>query len=170
MSVRFVIDSLDFVRNTSVRRGKIHPAELTRLQSYLFDNDGGLEYTVSGLLNKNSKAILRILISGEINLCCQRCLGKLEHTLDLQTDLILANNEEELCLYDEDDTVDSILASTEMDVMMLIEDEIILNLSIASFHPEDECSLESLIGNNQTADKKLSENPFAALAALKKTH
>lgn len=170
MSVRFVIDSLDFVRNSGVRRGKIHPAELSRLQSYLFDNEGELTFTVSGLLDKYSKPVLSILINGEMNLCCQRCLGKLKHTLDLQSDLLLAQNENELHQYDEDDAIDSILASINMDIMMLIEDEIILNLSIVSYHPEDECSLESLIDNDQIADKKLSEHPFAALAALKKTH
>lgn len=170
MSVRFVIDSLDFVRNAGVRRGKIHPAEFKRMQSYLFDSDGELTYAVSGLFNKMGKPILRILIDGEINLCCQRCLGKLKHTLNLESDLLLAKSEKELQQYDEDDSIDSILASIDMDVMALIEDEIILNLSISFCHQVGECSQESMLNNKQTADKELSEHPFAALAALKKKH
>jgi len=170
MSVRFVIDSLDFVRNERVRRGKIHAAELARLQSYLYDDNGELVYTVKGCYSNNGKPILRLVISGDINLCCQRCLGKLEHTLDLQADLLIARDETELQLYDENDEIDSILASVDMDVVMLIEDEIILSLSISSFHPKDECSLDSLNSGNQTTDKALLDHPFAALAALKKTH
>ncbi len=169
MSVRFVIDSLDFVRNESERHGKIHVAELTRLHSYLFDDDGELTYAVTGLLNGNGKPILRIVINGTLNLCCQRCLGKLEHALGVQTDLLLAKNENELRLYDEDDKIDCILASNNMNVMTLIEDEIILNLSISSRHPKDKCSSESLNNSNQTTNA-LSDHPFAALAALKKTH
>ncbi len=168
MSVRFVIDSLDFVRNESERHGKIHVAELTRLHSYLFDDDGELTYAVNGLLN-NGKPILRIAIKGTINLCCQRCLGKLEHALDVRSDLLLAKNESELQLYDEDDGIDCVLASIDMNVMALIEDEIILNLSISSRHPKDECSPESLNSGNQTANA-LSDHPFAALTALKKIH
>ena len=170
MSVRFVIDSLDFVRNESERRGKIHAAEFTRLQSYLYDDKGELTYNVNGLFDHNGKPILRLVITGDINLCCQRCLGKLGHSLDLQTDLLLARNENELQLYDENDEIDCILASIELDVMMLIEDEIILNLSISSCHQEDECSLKSLNNGNQTNDKALIDHPFAALAALKKKH
>ena len=170
MSVRFVIDSLDFVRNESVRRGKIHAAEFARLQSYLYDGDSKLAYTVNGLFNNNGKPILRLVIAGDINLCCQRCLGKLEHTLDLQADLLLARSENELQLYDENDEIDCILASEDMDIMMLIEDEIILNLSISSYHQKDECSLESFNGGNQVNDKALIDHPFAALAILKKTH
>ena len=169
MSVRFVIDSLDFVRNEGERHGKIHAAELTRLHSYLFDDHGELTYTVTGLLNNNDKPTLRIVINGTINLCCQRCLGKLEHALDLRTDLLLAKNENELQLYDEDDETDCILASIDMNVIALIEDEIILNLSISSRHPKDECSSKSLNNGNQTANA-LSDHPFAALAALKKIH
>ncbi|MDP1558856.1 MAG: YceD family protein [Nitrosomonas sp.] len=169
MSVRFVIDSLDYVRNARVHHGRISPAEFTRLQSYLFDSYGELEYTVSGLLDEYSRPTICILIKGEINLCCQRCLGKLAHTLDLQTNLLLVKNEAELEQNDEDDTVDSILVSSEMDVPGLVEDEIILSFSISLCHQEGKCSTE-LSANHQVVDKKLREHPFAALAELKKTH
>jgi DUF177 domain-containing protein len=166
MSVRFVIDSFDFVRNGRIHHGKISPAEFSRLQSYLFDREGELIFTISGLFDENYKPILQILIQGEINLCCQRCLGKLAHTLDLQTNLLLANDEDELGQHDEDDAIDCILATSDMDVMMLIEDEIILSLSISSRHQENECSIDS----NLTVDKEPSAHPFAKLAGLKKTH
>lgn len=166
MSVRFVIDSFDFVRNGGIHHGKISPAEFSRLQSYLFDREGELIYTINGLFDENYKPILQILIRGEINLCCQRCLGKLVHTLDLQANLLLANDEDELDQHDEDDAIDSILATSDMDVMMLIEDEIILGLSTSSRHQENECSIKS----NLTADKESSVHPFAKLAGLKKTH
>lgn len=172
MSVRFVIDSLDFVRSAKVHHDRISPAEFQRLQSYLFDNCGELEYTVSGLLDKNNKPVICILIKGEINLCCQRCLGKLVHTLDLQTNLLLAKNEAELEQNNEDDTVDSILISSELDILALVEDEIILNFSISMCHQEGKCSMDSLTNNKLVSKKrqKPREHPFAALAQLKKIH
>lgn len=166
MSVRFVIDSLDFVRNARVHHGKISLIELTRLQSHLFDNRGELIFTISGSFDENHKPILRVIVKGEINLSCQRCLDKLVHTLDLQSSLLLVRDEDELDRYDDDDTVDGILATSDMDVLRLIEDEIILSLSISSRHQENECSIKG----NVTADKELSAHPFAKLAGLKKTH
>lgn len=166
MSVRFVIDSLDFVRHASVRHGKISVAELTRLHSYLYDSVGEVVFEVRGLFDEHNRPILQIFVQGEINLCCQRCLGKLIHTLDLQSNLLLVNDEDELDQYDDDDTVDSILATTEMDVIMLIEDEIILSLSISSRHQENECTIK----NNLMDDNASSAHPFAKLAGLKKPH
>lgn len=169
MSDRLVIDSLDFVRNAGSHHGKIPLAEFTRLHDLLFDQEGELIYQISGQFDKNEKPCLYIEITGKIHLHCQRCLDKLVSPLDLQTFLILAENEAELDLADEDDTIDAILATPNLDVVNLIEDEVILNLSIASHHADGECSMfKPQSSNNNVTDTTQSAHPFAALAALKK--
>lgn len=168
MSVRFVIDSLDFVRNAGIHHSKIPVVELVRLHDFLFDNEGELIYQISGKLDENGKPGLHLEIKGEIHLSCQRCLDKLAHTVDLQTFLLLVENEVELDQVDEDDTVDAILATPDMDVMNLIEDEIILSLSISSRHQEGECKMHKLeLNEDNLTDKTQLVHPFAALAALK---
>jgi len=166
MSARFVIDALDFVRNAGAHHGKITPAELERLQDYLTNNHGGLEYTVSGVLDGDGNPVLQIVVKGMINLQCQRCLTGLAHALDLKADIFLARDESELSRFDEDESVDGVLAAPEMDVLALIEDEIILSLPISARHPEGECS----IGKPAGEDAAGREHPFAALATLKKLH
>lgn len=166
MSARFVINALDFVRNAEVHRGKIACAELERLQDYLSDNRGELEYTVNGVLGSNGRPILRITVKGIINLQCQRCLAGLAHVLDVRADLLLAENESEFSRLDEEESVDVVLAAPDLDVLALIEDEIILNLPISPRHPEGECSLGELTGDDTTGRKHL----FSALATLKKLH
>jgi uncharacterized protein len=170
MSVRFVIDPLDFVRTARVHHGNMSPAEFKRLKNHLFDHYGEIIFTVSGLLDNNNKSILQIVIKGEINLSCQRCLGKLVQSLNLKTVLVLVKNETELGLYDEDDKVDSILATSKMDVLLQIEDEIILSLSSSSRHQENECSTKELIGSNRTTNIDLSKHPFSILEELKRLH
>ncbi|MBS0298632.1 MAG: DUF177 domain-containing protein [Proteobacteria bacterium] len=171
MSDRLVIDSLDFVRNAGSRHGKIPLVELVRLHDLLFDQEGELIYQISGRFDKNEKPGLYMEITGKIHLNCQRCLDKLVHHIDLQTFLILAKNEAELDLIDEDDTVDAILAVPDLDVINLIEDEVILSLSISSCHAEGECSaLKLKTAENNLIDKTPSAHPFAALATLKKTN
>ena len=166
MSARIVIDAHDFVRFTRSLHGKITLDECTRLKDYLADSRGELEYKINGILDKNDKSILQVIIKGEINLFCQRCLGKLAHALNLKSTLFLAENEKELSYLDEDESVEGILATTDIDIIELIEDEIILSLPISPRHRENDCS-EKELTNSYTAEKK---RPFAALLKLKKLH
>ena len=165
MTVRPSIDALDFARNVATCRGRIALSKLERLQEYLIENSGELLYEVAGGLNKNAKPILKVSIQGLLKLRCQRCLGEIEYLLDLQTDLLLAENEKELASFDEDESVEGILAEPALDILALIEDEVILSLPISPRHDECEC----LIGSEHGTDA--AEKPlFAALAALKKLH
>src|SRR3954453_11387368 len=165
MAPKHTFDALDFARNAATCRGRIALAELERLQDYLVENGGELLYEVVGGLNRNAKPILRVSTQGLLKLRCQRCLGELEHVLDLRTELLLAENERELACLDEDESVEGILAEPELDVLALIEDEVILSLPVSPRHDECECSVGSERG------PKAAEKPlFAALAALKKLH
>ena len=169
MSVRFVIDPLDFVRNAGMHHDKIPLSGLVRLHDLLFDKEGELTYKISGRFDKNNKPSLHLEIKGKIHLCCQRCLDKLIHIVDLQTFFLLVKDEAELERADEDDTIDAILATPELDLLDLIEEEIILSLSISPRHANDECKLHPLKSNEDILiDKSQSTHPFAALADFKK--
>lgn len=166
MSTRLVIDALDFAHNGGEHHGKIAVSALERLQDYLVRNCGELKYTVAGALDGNTRPILRIAIQGSITLRCQRCLGELRHILDLRAALLLTKNEEELSRFDDNESVDSVLAVSDMDILSLIEDEIILGLPISPRHREGECSMDTLNRSDAAAAKPL----FNALAQLKKLH
>ena len=92
MSTRIVIDSHDFVSFTRSLHGKITLDECLRLKDYLTDCQGNLEYIINGILDKDDKSMLQVIIKGEINLSCQRCLGKLSHALNLKSTLFLVEN------------------------------------------------------------------------------
>jgi len=168
MSVRFISDPLDFVRKTEKRHGRISVTELKRLQDFLYENQGDVLYQISGILNQDGKPHLHIRVEGKLQLCCQRCLGSLTHLLDIDTALLLVHTEQELEQNDADETVDAILATADMDIFGLIEEEIILSLSISSRHEEGECETQYPKHSDvtETTDTK---NPFVILKALKKT-
>jgi uncharacterized protein len=166
MSAPIVIDPLDFARNAGVLRGKITVSDFERLRDYLADDHGELQYCVTGCSGANTGPSLQIRVQGPINLRCQRCLGGMENMLDLRTELLLARDKSELARLDADASVDCILATPELDIIALVEDEIILSLPASPRHGEGEC----IIDKRESGNMIKGISPFSTLAALKKLH
>jgi len=154
------------VNFTRSLHGKITLDECERLKDYLVDSQSNLEYIINGILGRDDKPMLQVIIKGELNLSCQRCLGKLSHVLNLKSTLFLVENEKELSYLDEDESVEGILATSDIDIIELIEDEIILNLPSSPRHRESDCLAKELT-DSYAVEKK---HPFAALLKLKKLH
>jgi uncharacterized protein len=154
------------VNFTRSLHGKITLDECERLKDYLVDSQSNLEYIINGILGRDDKPMLQVIIKGELNLSCQRCLGKLSHVLNLKSTLFLVENEKELSYLDEDESVEGILATSDIDIIELIEDEIILNLPSSPRHRESDCLAKELT-DSYAVEKK---HPFAALLELKKLH
>ena len=162
MSEQIVINSLEFSRNAKVLRGKIAAADLQRLRDYLHSADGVIEYELSGAVDPEGKSLLHLVIKGKLYLKCQRCLEALEHDVDLVSDLLLIENQQEFPeITEENEAVDCILAQSEMDVLALLEEDIILKLPISPMHGT--CSVTVHAGGEAT------QSVFAPLAALKKS-
>ena len=167
MSAQLIIDVIDFTRNAGVYRGKIAVAALERLQDRLSGNEGELDYVVAGSADADGKLFLHISIDGGICLRCQRCLAGMVRVLAIRTDLLVIRSEGELSCFDENALLDSILAGSGVDVLMLIEDEIILDMPVSPRHPEGKCSIDELYGHNGTVT---ADNPFSVLKKLQKLH
>lgn len=163
MSEQVVIDGLDFARNARALHGKIKAASLVRLQDCLAGKEVELEYSIIGGLNTNGKPVLHVLIKGILQLRCQRCLGRLDHALNLDPTLLLVENEGQMTAVEDklEAVDDSIVGGPHLDVLALLEDEIILGLPISPRHPAGECKL--------LVDTEADRNPnaFAVLKALK---
>ncbi|MCC8996991.1 MAG: YceD family protein [Nitrosomonas sp.] len=171
MSVRFVIDPVEFVNNSSVHRDKISLHDLTRLHDILFDDEGSLDYQISGDIDSHGKPSLILTIEGSMNLVCQRCLSKMTHKVEIENHLYLAKNNIEFDQINEDNSVDAILAVPELDIIDLIEEEIILSLPISPRHSDELCVPYQSDLNESTIDQSPQRtNPFAALSVLKKTN
>lgn len=131
----FVIDSLDFVRNSRVIREKIIVAELSRLTDVLYASDDILDYQLSGAKGSKGEPALCLSVRGALRLKCQRCLGALDFPLHIDSLLVLVEGESDMETSDiTDDSMDVIVASKTMRVAALIEDEILLALPISPRH------------------------------------
>lgn len=161
MFARPFIDSVDFARNGKEIRGEIAVSELSRLGDVLAKPEGTLTYVVRGL-HEDSGDILEISLQGMCTLRCQRCLNGFDYPVNMLSRLrLLPADKLDESEEDDDDELDAIEATSKLDVVALIEDELLLGLPFAPKHPEGECA--------PTAnDLQQKASPFAVLAGLKK--
>lgn len=162
-SAQAVIDSLEFARTEQTLRGSLPIRGLARLQDSLHDHLGQVEFAVKGGADARRRPVLTLDISGTLHLQCQRCLGLLEYPLRLTNTLLLVSQAEAESGELDDGEVEWIIASAELDVASLIEDEIILSLPYAPRHGQGRCTQGS-----GAVPENAGVSAFAELAALKK--
>lgn len=141
--------------------GEVSLAGLSRLADLLAEQSGVLVYRLTGELTVGRKSMLRLQVSGELMLRCQRCLGPMVWPVAIDTlfELVRPGQvipDEEL----EEDAYDAIEAEADMDVLALVEDEVVLAAPIAPRH--EDCEAPRPVGG------AVKESPFSKLSGLKK--
>ena len=102
---------------------------------------GTLFCRVVGRVDPRGALSLHVSISGEVGLTCQRCLGSMPYTVEVERTLYLARNEAELERLDALPDSDAIQAGERLSLVEVVEDEVLLSLPLAPMHAEGECSL-----------------------------
>ena len=160
MSQRIVIDSLAFARDARSLQGELPIAGLTRVLDLLANSAGQLSYRIEGVMGPRNRAQLQLQLDGVMSVCCQRCLEGVDYSLKVRSLLEFVDDEEDLTQEDlEDDSKDFLTAQSELDVVALIEDEIILELPSAPRH--ESCALPD------TGQGSGRVSPFSVLQGFK---
>lgn len=165
MSEQVLIDSLEFARGGGQLHGRISVAELGRLSDLLHSRDGEIEYSLVGHYGRQGRPALRCEIRGLLQLRCQRCLEALAFPLNLAGELEFENGAGGMAGVAELDpgVPDVITPESDLDVVALIEDEVLLALPLAPMHPPGQCQ-EPQPDRSETG----TAGPFAQLAVLQK--
>lgn len=171
MSHTPVIDSLAFARAGNRCSGTIQGERLTRLDDSLVDHAGEVRYELRGML-WDEKPALELKIEGWLMVRCLRCLGPMRWPVQIENRVRLARDDADLDVADEEG-VDAMPASQELDVSELVEDELLLQWPIAPRHDIDagapgmagaagmaECNARLTAGDTKAI------HPFAALEKL----
>ncbi|MCB5187451.1 YceD family protein [Methylobacillus caricis] len=158
-----VINSLEFARKALEFHDILPLLRFSRLSEYLASSDGTVDISLIGKVDAQGRPILQLRVQAALILTCQRCLDSFEYSLDLDADFIIVANENAIPSPDSDeydDEVDYLVAETQLQVIDLVEDEILLALPLAPKHEESTCG-----GTGRTELEKPS--PFAVLKGLK---
>ena len=162
MSQRSVISDLfKFAVERRSLAGSTPIARFDRLADALSDTEGMLSWEVDGESALDGGSVLRLMVKGELRLCCQRCLGALSWPVEINSVLKLVRPGVEIADDElEIDEYDVMEASSDMDVLALIEDELLLAAPVAPRHQV--CDAPGTIGGGR------KESSFAALSRLQK--
>ncbi len=117
-----------------------------------------VDFVLAGEINEHGKPGLRLSVTGNVRLRCQRCLGDVGFPLRLEAQLELAAGEAEILAAEDD--IDRVVAGRDMNVADLVEEELILALPMAPKHEQCRAAAGAEAGAGPSA--------FQALAALKK--
>lgn len=155
-----IADPFRFAAEARSLGGKVGVAALERLADVVASAEGEVDYRIDGSLDEQGRPRLRLVASGRLELRCQRCLEGMSWDLALETVLqpVRAGQEipdDEL----EDDEVDAFEVESDLDVIGLVEDEILLALPIAPRHENCE--------QPHPANGEGKKSPFAVLAGLR---
>ena len=158
-----IIDSFEFCRSAGRVSGTTLVAEFTRLRADLADSSGELTWSFQGGHHPDGHPQLIMEVSGEVRLVCQRCLRPFTLPFQTRTTLLLAADEataDQLEARIDDDSIDVIVGSRVMDLLVLVEDEALLALPLSPRH-------EVCPGVEPKVVEEKEESPFAVLRRLK---
>jgi uncharacterized protein len=131
------VDPWRFCRDGQVWETRSDVAEFPRLAHEF--TQGALFCRVVGRADQRGSLSLRLTVSGEVGLICQRCLGSMPYRVEVGRTLYLARNEAEMERLDALPDSDAIQAGEILSLVELIEDEVLLSLPLATMHAEGEC-------------------------------
>lgn len=163
MSEQAHIDCLAFAQDAGMLESAVAVRDFTRLCKSLADSTGEIHYRIAAGLEKSGRAFLRLEASGQLQLQCQRCMQDFGWNLATNSLVYIARDATELDLWDRqaDGLEDAVLADNQFDWFAWLEDEVLLSLPAAPFHPAEVCPTDR---ETQTSTRP---NPFDVLVTLK---
>jgi len=162
------VDVFQLARERATIEGELRLADLPRLASSLLSQQGSLRYRIRGEVDERGRPGATMELQATLLLECQRCTADLAFPLRREARFLFVSDEEELnALPIEDDEVDVVLGSRQMDVANWIEDEAILSLPLIPRHGTCRPPATKDAAAAATEPPAARPSPFAALAALK---
>jgi uncharacterized protein len=176
MSEKISVDR--FTRGAQVAEGQLVPGNLARLKPFLASTEGELAYQITGSQATDAAGgrsrRLKCIISGYFFLLDPKTHLPEQYDVVIESRLVLVDNDEQLPPLDEESAdEDYVTVGSELDVVGLIEEEILLDLPFWAITAEVDEAVST------AKPKKLSERqietvpkktlPFAKLATLKKS-
>jgi uncharacterized protein len=138
--------------------GEVAVESLPRLRESVASAEGVIRFEVATTRVDGHPAV-RVRVSGQVMLECQRCLLPFAYEFEAQRTLVFAPPPADP--EDEAEDADFLGAEARLEVMELVDEEVLLCLPMVPRHPQANCPADSPA--MQSGGKP---NPFAVLKAV----
>lgn len=163
------IDPAQLADRQAALRGQLPLAAMKRLAGSLLSQEGAVEVELDFGRDAGGRRVVEGRAEVAVQMVCQRCLTACDQHLQTRILLgVVASEAEAERLPDE---YDPLVSDGRVRLLELVEDELILALPLLAKHEEEtECVPQSALrtGEPEEPGKQRQDNPFAALAQLKK--
>jgi uncharacterized protein len=133
------VDPQRFCRNAQVWQAESDASAFPRLAPEF--TQGRLSCRVAGETDAQRRPVLHVVISGEVKLTCQRCMGEMPFRVDIDRRLHLARDAAELERLEQALGLEgeAIVTGAKLNLLDLVEDEVLLGLPLVPMHELGEC-------------------------------
>lgn len=154
-----IIDGFEFAGAGSSVRGSWPAGEFPRLRELLQDDAGAVEYELRGARDALGRSSLELHVVASLRLRCRRCLETVGVEVREDASLWLARSQSEIDAQPlTAEGPDGVVASKDMAVRDLVEDQLLLALPYAPQH--ENCSAR---GKAAPVER---QTPFAGLRGM----
>jgi len=168
MSERNHFDPEHLIRSGDAMKRTVPVAQFQGLTDRLADQVGEVVWEIVASRDANHNLRLRLELSAPLMLKCQRCLGALAYELHEVRHFALFKDEASLPdLEDEEEDVDCMVVTGEMDALALVEEELLLALPMMALHDTESCHASFEAQEEEDEAPALKPSPFAMLSRLK---
>lgn len=160
------------------RRGQEYQAQLplkslARLAKVLSDTDGNIDVSIDIGTDEEGIPNISGTAQGTLHVICQRCMESMPLEIRAGFRLGLVYSEEQgNALPEQYDAL--LVEDSEISLLDIIEDELLLALPQVTLHDEQACSstgiIRSLAESETPQEAQQTDNPFAVLEQLKDKH
>lgn len=161
------------VRKAAVREagisGVLQPGGMPRFRAMLASDEGHIEADLSFFRDEESRYLIRVDVSADVEVTCQRCLQLMtEHVGSDNTLAVVWTDEQAAALPRHLDPL--IVPEQICNLHDVVEEELMLSLPMFSYHDHEDCKNAVAAFSNPAAgeiSKQAKSSPFEVLAQLK---
>lgn len=162
------VDVFELSRTRAQLAGRVELARMPRLAAMLASREGGLDYEIEGMVDREGHPGAQMRLSGGVAMSCNRC-GKpvsIAVERDVPFRFVRSEVEANAIPIEEDEEVEIIVGSTALDLAAWVEEEAILSLPLAPRH--EDCPLPAGQEPAVEIEPEAPRKPFAVLETLKR--
>ena len=133
-------DAFRLAREQGCLAGDFDAAASDRLYDWLAPGEAPIAWSITGTTDALGRPAIAIELAGTVPMECQRCLEPMQWPVAQKTVTLLARSEAEADALDAECEGEVLNASSPLDALALVEDELLLSLPYAPAHGMGECA------------------------------